>query len=466
MTYNRVETPVLIAICSTIVGPLFVSFGGTDSITCTFAQAASVINEKDAAPDELLRWQFRVGQVFHIEERVTENFLHPKGRKHRNTKEYEYTWTVRDVNEKGFAEIAVNFTRVKWQLEVPRKLEFDSLEDNPTSKPTESPELRNLAFSARSLTNAELVCMVGPRGKIALLKGGESVFGPMQFTPGDWPALPEKRVSLNDNWRVPVGFATERIAIGGTANYRIEDIATIESRRLVWIKGKVKTTSIKNDPALGAGTKIRPTTFSALFDNSAGRFDESQLETSVRAEVSPNRFADAETVGSRRIIKVEKDREQALQNGRYLVTFKQGKPTFVYIAGVIQVIPESEMEVGQILEVDFFHDWKDINNDQISFFDELIGVNNRFDVNEKVNINFTIIGLASDNLRFEILDATGTKMADQSVGIRGPAAYAVRNIGGLRAGMYFFTFYLNDEYLMRVPIQVVGAGQTPTTTSD
>lgn len=448
-------TPIcLLAIAFMAIGR---AFGQTAVETSINTLPASSL----ASASELLRWKFRVGDVIQVQQHMVETFTDSNDQPHRNTHDYHYLWTITNVAPDGIATIDVKPTLIRIDLEFP-PVAFDSERDDPTVETYKDLAFRPWIYQARSMANAAFTFKVNPEG------GVESTWGALphldtipvhRFMTGDMPPLPGRSVSPGKSWNVDVGISALGSNTTGRATYRFADTKVINGRHACRIEGKVRWQ--KAEGPLGSAI-LDPTVSVSHFDAEAGRFLDEELTSGGRLKTASGESGILQQRVSRRLRSVTTPSRESHKSAEYAFAFEGDMVHYMLIAGEQQET-KAPSSVGSTMVLVFYHDWNDVNQNKVPDPTELSDLTSKFTEEEGIRFVVYTVGMQDADVRAEVSDSNGMTIAAVPVRIvRGPASLAVRHLTDMQAGIYFLEWYVNDKFLIRIPVQIHSSAVTST----
>ena len=399
-----------------------------------------------------LRWKFEVGDNIRVRQRVTTNIVGADRSHYRNLQYFQYLWSVRKVDAEGTAIIDVRFERVQARNEYP-PLRFDSQLDDPTVEPSEPPDWKARIYELRSMAESQFTITVSPRGAVLPIHGAEAVFGARAYTPGDMPALPEKSVKVGDVWEVEIGDA--EMGMAGRASYKLVGEEIDGARRLLRIEGR--SMFAEQDNTLFADNRLGDNISVCRFDPHAGRMVDEHASSETRVQLEPERFFNVKIENVRRLEDADVDSAAEIKSGEYYFAFAGETVNYAKVAGVARRTPADEpFQADGLMCLIFYHGWEDADHDGIPIMDELSGLTTKFDEGEPINFVVLSVGMQSAKLKCDVLDQNGEQLLSNRIPIpSGESAYAIRRLNSVPTGVYHIQFYVNDRFLIRVPVQVV-----------
>ena len=394
-------------------------------------------------------WKFSKGQVFRNSLQIDESIeTHIAGGqtvdvpKQRATRIFDYRWRVEDVDQDGTATIHVTFDRVRINSEYQR-FEFDSGRDSPLASNALGRE--PLLYSQRGIKHSHFVIKVDPRGGVLDVWGAHSVPDFMQFTPGDLPPLPRRAVKIGETWQTAMDGRVDSDAPMGQC--RITEVLNEEGQRVVRIEGG--RTMRPPDALPGVPFQIET---KSRFDLKHGRFLDERFVSIARVR-NPGGHEFTITISASRQLEIIKQPSvTSAKTGEYLFVIEDDSPRAVVVGGVRKQPPTGP--INKLMSIQFFRHWIDANHDNAPDLDELEGISTRFLKGESARFAIYFLGLEDASVRFELVDSQGRMLLKNSIPIKGADAYAFREMPDLAAGVYFCEFFVDDQHLVRVPIQV------------
>ena len=407
-----------------------------------------------------LRWKFSSGEVIRVEHRVVKRFARTVGTNHVEHT-YNYSWIVDEVTNEGTAKIKLRFEEIAF-MHGDSPIGFHTSSDHPTDfRHGDDSDL--MKYQARAMANAEISFEVLPHGGTRDIYGAESISDARSFTPGDLPGLPDHPVAIGDSWKLPIQAG----AMKGESICKLTSIDRVSEHRIAKIECVANWQS--NLPFVWNELRVQlePTKSVSHFDIDAGRFLEEEqksvlhvtasrrFRTEKRSESIANELTNVAITQLRRIAIDNNPTDPVPQSGSYLLVYKDGRfEEFVVAGAKVRQPTDSALSVEGLFEVDFFHSWEDEDQDRQPNPEELNGINTRFIDHEDIRFLVTMLGMQDRRLHLELLDANGSEVAKNVIPIRpGPGAIALREVR-LPAGIYFFEFFVDEKFILRVPVQV------------
>ena len=390
----------------------------------------------------LLRWRFTPGDSIRLNSRSTEAILNGQV---ENMDELvcDYRWLVESVDKERAATIRVIIDRVRFRDDhLP--LRYDSQSEDPTVEVAYGTETKALVYQLRALSNVEFQVVVNPRGGVIQTAGTECVIAPRAYTPGDWPALPEEPVQVGDSWSVKLENEESTIS-PDSANYAVLKCVPKGDHSIWHIKGE----SRNRDADLGD----RAVSIVSLsqFDAENGAFVSEELETRIPVQFQPGEHSTIVLKSTRQIVRHEREVVSETNTGEFAFAVENGKPQPLIVAGEPVQGPHQPQRT---LLLQFYHEWSDDDENEAPAPGELKDLTTRFAAGTPVNFAIFASQLENEALSVTVLDAGGQKVLEGELPIKGESAWIRRSLPNLDPGIYFFKFSMNDEHLVRVPVQV------------
>ncbi|TWU28714.1 hypothetical protein [Bythopirellula polymerisocia] len=394
-----------------------------------------------------LRWIFVPDDVIRVEMEVNETVVDDENKEYQTKRIYDYRWTVNSVDSDGTATLTVTFDRIQFHSEW-FSFDYDSQTDDATVGTSVDSERYSMLYEFRAMRSSQFEIEVTSRGAVKQIVAAESVVGPMQFTPGDWPGLPEKPVKIGDSWTLNSELNVDYIHSHGQATYELVGLERKDEKLLCDIRGK---SLFSEHTGLPPKSEIGAIESKSHFDPKAGMFVDEMLSSKLRSEIAPGENVSITVDVTRRIFPCEKQVEQTEKNGEYLFVFDKGIAKPIVLAGVPVGVHNDP--VSELLHLNFYHTWTDTDKDGMPIPEELTGISTRFAAGDPVHFSLIIVGLKDAELYFNILCSQG-RYERNVIPIRDNIWYAMRTVPELEPGVYFFEFFVNERHLVRVPIQV------------
>ncbi|MFN5322464.1 MAG: hypothetical protein ACK5D7_13405 [Planctomycetota bacterium] len=405
-----------------------------------------------------LRWKFQPGEIIKVEQKFDTQYLM---RKESLLLEYKYYWVVRAVEKSGDAKIGIVFEDLSIS---DRKNErnYQASAEDKSNVDNQRNERSPLIYEARTLLQSEVELLVTPDGGTGILRGAASLPNIRMFTPGDLPGLPERSVAVGESWRVPVGIQ----AISGEATSTLAKVEEVEGRQIALIETVVNWGQMAQQYQHDLMVQVEPSKVVARFDIEAGKFleEENGMKMKVLAPQKPGQSKSdppktVETVS----MEIERRLSAALaapssrpMNGEYVLAFAQDQFKSVVLAGERMLKPtDPPLTTREMMNVHFYHDWEDSDGDNSPMSWELKDINRRFTADETIRCLITMLGMENRRVRMDIVDGFGNELHSNAIPIKsGPASFAGSETE-LPEGIYFYEFFIDNQFELRVPVHVV-----------
>ena len=394
-----------------------------------------------------LRWKFAPGDVIRAEMRVNETVVDDENKEYQTERIYDYRWTVNSVEPDGTATITVSFDRFRFHSEW-FSFDYDSLLDDATVGTTNKAKRYAMLYQFRALVASQFVIQVTPCGAIQQIVAAESVVGPMQFTPGDLPSLPEKPVKVGDSWTVGIEATADYIQSKGQAAYELSRLQRSDDKFLCGITG---TSRFSEHTGLPPNSEMGTVESQSRFDPQAGMFVDEKLTSKLRSEVAPGKIVSVRVDTTRRFFPEENQIVETVKSGEYLFVFVGENAKPIILAGV--PVGFHKEPVSEALHLNFYHTWTDTDEDGLPLPEELSDISTRFAAGEPVNFALLTVGLQDVEFYFDVVGIQG-RNGKHVIPIRDENWFAIRTIPELEPGVYFFEFFMNGRHLVRVPVQI------------
>ncbi len=411
---------------------------------------AADVAATDATP---LHWNFRVGDAFRIDEQGITLATDRRNKRYRNEVQLEYVWRVVDVASDGTATIVIRPERVTIHSELPLA-DFDTARDDPTMPMPEDTAWRAEAYESRAWVQAEFKCRVTPEGRVVSIWGAvpeAQNFTAIGFTPGDFTTLPGASLQPNATWDVELRLDgnTE-----GHASYWLTECKTHTGQRAYHIEGNM--THATHRGWLGSQSEFGPMISTSHFDPQKGYFIDQMTVTSGQIWVGPTEIVAVKVGTLRELTPLSEPPQAAGENGIY--TFVDDGTTFhpLRLAGNDVTTPIGQtLTTAAQLQIAFHHGWEDNNRNLIPEVDELRDLTTRYEMGEAVNAIFTMTGTQPYRAHVNIVNSQGQTLTTTELLVtQGPVFHGTLHCDRLAAGVYFFEWYVNDRYVVRIPVQV------------
>jgi hypothetical protein len=356
-----------------------------------------------------------------------------------NERIVRFRWTVLDVDRDGLATIAISFERVRLNLEMP-PVRYDSDDDPPDREPTGDSLPTVELLVARAQLNSVMLIQAIDRGGNSPIFGSEAVFSASQFTPGDFPVLPEQPVGVGDSWRVPVSVREATQQASGFSEHALKAEQSAGGRSVLVLECRTEMFQHGGQAAQRL-IQQEPTMTVNRFDPTAGRF----LSRIIRGGLTLKN-EDGQTTK-----RTYEARQQLLPTLPEHRTSPLRPP-----AAVVQPTANSVFEI-----VPHAH-WDDANGNKIidgreEMQKELQDVKNIFSTDENVCLAMFILGLKDADFRFDLFDMSYALLTTSKIPLAGDGVFAYREIAAAQLpgpGVYFFHWYLNGKFVHHTPVQV------------
>ncbi len=405
-----------------------------------------------------LRWKFEPGEVIKVEQKLQTKY---ETLNQEMLQEYKYCWIVREVDESGLAKLSLVFQDVN-VTEGEKEKAFRAASERNTDD-FNKPERRSpLIYEARTLFNSEVELVVTPNGGTGVVNGAASLPNIRMFTPGDLPALPENSVAIGESWRFPVAID----AVSGEATCTISSVEEVKGHRIAKIECNVLWGQMSKQYQQVAQVKIEPSKIISRFDIDSGKFIEEENGMKMRL-MEPQGRGTPKSQPEKIVESISIDQERHLaelsttpyaksMSGEYMFAFANGQFMTLVSAGLkMRKQSDPQITTSEMLTINFFHDWEDSDGDKSLAEWELKEVNRRFTTDEDVRFLITAVGMEKRKMRFDLLNAFGEELHSGAIPIKaGPGYLAVREMR-LPEGIYFFEFFIDGKFEVRVPVHVI-----------
>ena len=424
------------------------------------AESKRAALQESGAEKYSLRWKFEPGEVIKVNQKFD---THYGVQKQSLLREYEYDWIVRGIDAVGRARIGIVFEDLKI-IDSEYQHAFTATKDEESQDFNKRDQRNPLIYETRALFNSEVELLVSPDGGTEILSGAESLPNIRMFTPGDLIALPEHPVAVGESWKTRVGVD----ALVGEAICTLRSVENVTGRRIAKIESEVNWEPMSKQPVQGVRVKFEPAKVAARFDIDAGKYLEEENGTKMRL-LAPQNSAKSTSDPPKTVetisIDVTRNMSDAIaapngrpMSGEYMLALDDNQFKSLVMAGVKVRKPSApSLTTTEMLNVHFYHDWKDSDGDKSPMFWELIDVNRLFTNEEHVRCLITMFGMEKRRMRMDVVDASGAELHSRNIPIKaGPGTFAVRELK-LPAGIYFFEFFVDNQFELRVPVRVVAS---------
>ena len=421
------------------------------------ARTSALDSADSAAPTVMelpLRWNFQVGDMFRIREKACTLLTDEMHNRYRNETQWVYVWQVADVAPDGSATLTVTPERVTIHSQLPL-VEFDSEADDPTVALVESEPWRGQLFEARAWTHAEFQCEVTAEGRVLRIWGAiphSETRTPTSFTPGDFVTLPGSVMQGGDSWQIEVN-GENRVTPEGAGIYRLTECKRHSGQPVWHIEGTVESPDQLGGPIRQSA--FGPTISVSHFDVVAGRFLDQVTVTSGQVQIAPHEAMTVRVGTMRQLTPMPEPRDVQPRNGEYVFVGQGDVFRPVQLAGT--PVDDTKLEPlsgQQELRIVFHHGLDDLQpaTDELT---QLKNVTNRFSELEPVRAVLTKTGTDECQVRVDVRDSQGQHVSTYDLPVTAGARRIARlQTERLAAGVYFFEWYVNERYLVRVPVLV------------
>ena len=398
-----------------------------------------------------LRWHFETGDLFRWQTTTHETVTDDQGKQYRNVRVYDYTWFVKSVDALGGAIIEVTFDRIQHRSQWPN-FAFDTREDDAAMGIAGDSAAIRLVYKLRATKASQMTIAVTSRGAVASdLVGGEYVPGSFAYTPGDLPALPESVVRVGEQWSAKTETGAGESELRGRSAYRVT--RTEHADHLICHLEGVNRTLESSD--VFAPLSTLEVTSVSRFNAGLGHFESESAMSQFQVEVDTGKTVSVRLNSERRLLQRVKRGKTPERSGLFLFGLDGKSPKPLVLNGVT-VAQLSDLPGGprKLLLLEFYHQWRDKDQNGKPGPGELSGIKTRFAADERVQFIADTKGLKNKELFFVVVSGDGKPLFRNDIAIKGNDWFATRKLPELEPGIYFIEFFLSDRYLIRVPVQV------------
>lgn len=287
------KIPRLMARPTIGVASVFAALGLT-SLASICGRAAAPDSPSEAARTTVaisLQWNFEVGDMFRIREKVVTLSTDSSGNRYRNEAKLVYAWRVTHVAQDGTATLVITPESAKTDCQLP----LAGLDANE--------------FEAQAWTQAEFSCRVTNAGQVIDISGAVPTawrLRPMSFTPGDFGQLPGTIVQSGDAWDAMYNQTAETDgSFPVRAQYRLVDCWCETDLPGLHIEGFIR-------PATRSGRQRQQAEFGPMicvshFDPIGGYFVDQITVTSGQLGIGPDEIVTFKLSTKRQVAKAPYD---------------------------------------------------------------------------------------------------------------------------------------------------------------
>jgi|GEM_PF-3866933 hypothetical protein len=443
-----------VILCGLLIWGILNSVLEAQGITSTPA-----ISDHQAANEKYtLKWKFEPGEVIKVQQSIRTVY---DSRNESTLQEFKYYWLVREVDVNGRASLTLVFEDATFSKSNTQTA-FRAAIDEKSQQINQPNQREATIYQARTLQNSEVELVVEPNGGTEIVSGAESLPTIRSFTPGDLPGLPDRPVAIGESWKLPVGFELAR----GEAICTLSGIDVVDGRKIANIDCVVHWGQSVQAYQQAVNVKLEPSKIASRFDIDAGKFvkEDNGIKMTVLAplksgkdKLEPSKKIETLSLEmERRLADVHSAPGPKSKGGEYVLALINGDFEVVMLAGVpMRKKSDPALETSEMLHINFYHDWKDTDGDNLPAPWDLQGVNRQFKTDEKVHVLTTFLGMEKRRMRLDIVDAFGFQTYSGAIPIKsGTGSFAVRE-AQLPEGIYFFEFFIDNRFQLRVPVRVV-----------
>jgi len=403
----------------------------------TLPVAAGATAAPEPSAKQLLRWKFAAGDVIRYELSLNQK-LTVDNDEFQNKKTVRFRWTVLDVDADGLASIVISFERVQLDLQQPA-FQYDSEKDRYDVEPSGDAATVAELLAARALLSSVVFIKAMSRGGNTPVFGAEAVFGASQFTPGDFPTLPEQPIGLHDTWRIPITVREPMQEGSGFSNHLFKAEETTDGRRVLVLECRTEMNEVTFPAVPAARIRSNPTTTVNRFDPDAGRFVSRTIQGG---------FTITDAAG-RETHRTNESRQELLPTLPEHHKSPLPPPTMILGAP------------GKGMTIVLHSKWNDSNNNRTikdgSELSELEGIKSVFSVDDNICLALFVEGLKDVEFGFALLSTRGEVILTSKIPLASDNVFVYRQINAAELpgpGVYFFFWFLNKAFTTYTAVQV------------